>query len=216
MPFHAYQGKNRDDPSNLFHAPMSLMALWSSLEFYELSIPTFLVISALQCGMAVPSSITQASNWFPHFDPFGHITLNTSLENARIHTHDQVVHILASTFPALGLSATDKVSAIPTLASGPHPNSHGDILIRKEDVCLQSLSNGLQPHNRIVFDVALVNPFTVSDGVVSCVSSRLIAAETEKIRHYRSKKLSSPPDSSLIWGSSGHSGWIQHVLRVRL
>ena len=42
-------------------------------------------------------------------------------------------------------------------------------------------------HDRIVVDgVALVNPFTVSDGVVSYVSSRLKAAETEKIRHHRS------------------------------
>ena len=132
MPFH----KNREDPSNLFHALMSLMALSVWFGVYELPNPTFLVISALQCGMAVPSSITQASNWLPNFDPFGHIALNISLENARIHTHDQVVHIPTSTCSAFGLSAMIKASAIPTLASGPDPNSHGDILIRKEDVFL--------------------------------------------------------------------------------
>ena len=88
---------NSDKEATLFHAPMSLMSLRANQDFYELQNMTFSIITSLQCGAPMTAHVLHAAaQWPPHFDLFGHQALNSSLENVRISTHDEVVRKMRS------------------------------------------------------------------------------------------------------------------------
>jgi len=115
-------GSSDNDIVSLFHPPMSLMSLRANQDFYELSNMTFSVITSLQCGIPMPPHVLRAAATWPQgFDSFGHQALNSSAENLRISTHDEVVRKMRSVLAQQGLTVTCKGRDIPRSGALPHP-----------------------------------------------------------------------------------------------
>ena len=142
---------------------MSLMSFSVNQDFYEFQNMPFSIITSLQCGAPMTAHVLRAAaKWPPGFDLFGHQALNSSLENVRISTHDEVVRKMRSVLAQLGLTVTCKSKDIPRSGALPRPQQRGDIYISTPGLCQYPSTSSLSDLSRVVLDVSIVHSTTRS------------------------------------------------------
>ena len=197
-----------EEPSSLYHSPLSFMSLRNNLEFLELQDVTFVIITSLQCGMPIPIAIREHCNWDSSFDEFGHQALNSKINNLRIPTHDVVAEVMKKEFHSLGIQATCKAREIPR--TGPDSNVHGDIYIRTKDICPRS--RAFNADSVIVLDNSLVHSGNVDAFGFHFIKDKVRSSENGKFNTYKDYRSRNVAFAPLVADSYGRIG--AHALRV--
>ena len=165
---------------------MSLMSLRANQDFYELQNMTFSIITSLQCGVPLSAHVLRsAATWPPDFDLFGHQALNSSIENLRISTHDEVVRKMRTVLAQLGRTVTCRSRDIPRSGAHPRPQQRGDIYISTPGLCQCQPTGPPSDHSRVVLDVSIVHSTTRSAATgFSFQKGEVSLTETRKVRTY--------------------------------
>ena len=147
-----------------------------------------------------------SATWQPSADPFGHIALNDSFQNHRIHTHDAVVNWFRQALVNLGFSVSYKEADVPSIGPAASVRHRADLLLRSSGISRCPL---LTSQARTVFDVSLVHSANYNNHQYQFSTDKVLRTESLKKNRYqqgyRAINIAFAPIVVDSFGRIGHS-----------